>query len=209
MTPAPFLPALITLGQHGTRANPPPRPFQIADKYLGYLKTISVFSTIYVCGMCLVTASAYPPFTEWAKENGNPIPQLMSLVGLLGFVALGAGGIKPVVIVLGAEQFELPKEAAEKDSFFNYFYWRDRPHARPLGRPGLAHADAGPLLLAGPSTSAVWLPSCTLPMLPLTASLTLASGPSTASSRPSLSRPGPSSWGCAPSTPRPAGACLN
>ena len=119
MTPAPFLPALITraltaaLGQHGTRANPPPRPFQIADKYLGYLKTISVFSTIYVFGMCLVTASAYPPFTEWAKENGNPIPQLMSLVGLLGFVALGAGGTKPVVIVLGAEQFELPKEAAE------------------------------------------------------------------------------------------------
>uniref|UniRef100_A0AAV1UX73 Uncharacterized protein n=1 Tax=Peronospora matthiolae TaxID=2874970 RepID=A0AAV1UX73_9STRA len=38
---------------------------------------------------------------------------------------LGLRGIKPNVVVLGADQFDvsIPAQRAEKDSFFNWFYW--------------------------------------------------------------------------------------
>lgn len=47
------------------------------------------------------------------------------MLGLFGGVAFGAGGIKPNVVVLGADQFniKIPEQRAEKDSFFNWFYW--------------------------------------------------------------------------------------
>ena len=63
--------------------------------------------------------SSYPEFVteSWAE--------MVFLVGLFGGIALGAGGIKPNVVVLGADQFDMsqPEQIAEKDRFFNYFYW--------------------------------------------------------------------------------------
>lgn len=47
------------------------------------------------------------------------------MFGLFVGVAFGAGGIKPNVVVLGADQFDLKiaSERKEKESFFNWFYW--------------------------------------------------------------------------------------
>ncbi|KAE9338808.1 hypothetical protein PR003_g11318 [Phytophthora rubi] len=55
-----------------------------------------------------------------------PVSSLpLFMLGLFGGVGFGAGGIKPSVVVLGADQFDvdIPAQRAEKDSFFNWFYW--------------------------------------------------------------------------------------
>ena len=89
----------------------------IADKYLGRFKTIAIFCTLYVAGMVLCVLGAIP---SWASFG-----QYIFFIGLFGGVAMGSGGIKPNVVVLGADQFDLSTEAGrvEKDRFFNYFYW--------------------------------------------------------------------------------------
>ena len=38
-------------------------------------------------------------------------------------VHAGTGGIKPCVSSFGADQFDEEREAKEKSSFFNWFYW--------------------------------------------------------------------------------------
>jgi len=49
------------------------------------------------------------------------------MVGLFGGVAFGAGGIKPNVVVLGADQFDttIPEQRNEKV----YYYLEHLPHA--------------------------------------------------------------------------------
>ena len=54
---------------------------------------------------------------------GGSEPRATALTGLFAGVAIGAGGIKSNVVVLGADQFELPAQKIEQDSFFNLFYW--------------------------------------------------------------------------------------
>ena len=65
--------------------------------------------------MVLCTASAHPDVS----------PPVLFLLGLFLFVAVGSGGIKPNVVVLGADQFDptVPIEKVQMDSYFNYFYW--------------------------------------------------------------------------------------
>jgi dipeptide/tripeptide permease len=89
----------------------------IADKYLGRFKTIAIFCSLYVVGMVMCVLGAIP---SWASFG-----QYIFFIGLFGGVAMGSGGIKPNVVVLGADQFDLTTEAGriEKDRFFNYFYW--------------------------------------------------------------------------------------
>lgn len=89
----------------------------VADKYIGRFKTIGAFCVLYVLGMVLCVLGSVP---EWSSF-GQPL----FFVGLFLGVAVGAGGIKPNVVVLGADQFDLsiPEESKQKDRFFNYFYW--------------------------------------------------------------------------------------
>jgi peptide/histidine transporter 3/4 len=93
----------------------------LADCYWGRFKTILLFCIVYVLGMATCVISSYPPFL-------STYPNLMTwmfLLGLFGGVAVGSGGIKPNVVTLGADQFDVrdPSQNAEKDRFFNYFYW--------------------------------------------------------------------------------------
>jgi len=37
-------------------------------------------------------------------------------------IAFGTGGIKPCVVALGADQFQLPQQKAEMSTFFGLFY---------------------------------------------------------------------------------------
>lgn len=89
----------------------------VADKYLGRFKTIGIFCILYVVGMVLCVLGSVP---DWSGV-GEPL----FFVGLFLGVAVGAGGIKPNVVVLGADQFDLTieDERKQKDRFFNYFYW--------------------------------------------------------------------------------------
>uniref|UniRef100_K3W8L1 Major facilitator superfamily (MFS) profile domain-containing protein n=1 Tax=Globisporangium ultimum (strain ATCC 200006 / CBS 805.95 / DAOM BR144) TaxID=431595 RepID=K3W8L1_GLOUD len=87
----------------------------VADKYLGRFSTIVSFSLLYLAGLALCVVASLP--------NISSMPLFM--LGLFGGVAFGSGGIKPNVVVLGADQFnvDIPEQRAEKDSFFNWFYW--------------------------------------------------------------------------------------
>ena len=68
---------------------------------------------------CII--SSYPPFLE---SYPNVVTWTF-LLGLFGGVAVGSGGIKPNVVTLGADQFDIrdPSQNVEKERFFNYFYW--------------------------------------------------------------------------------------
>nr|CCA20815.1 Protondependent Oligopeptide Transporter (POT) Family putative [Albugo laibachii Nc14] len=89
----------------------------IADRHLGRFYTIILFSSVYLVGLLLCVYGA------WPSESNAAI--WIFMIGLFVGVAFGAGGIKPNVVVLGADQFDLKiaSERKEKESFFNWFYW--------------------------------------------------------------------------------------
>ena len=93
----------------------------VADVHLGRFQTIAWFCALYIIGLALTTAGAWPTI------GPNAIPEdlalTLAMVGLFGCVTVGAGGIKSNVVVLGADQFQLPEQAKEQESFFNFFYW--------------------------------------------------------------------------------------
>ena len=93
----------------------------LADCYWGRFKTIFLFCIVYVLGMATCVISSYPPFLE----KYQTLVSWTFLIGLFGGVAVGSGGIKPNVVTLGADQFDVmdPSQNAEKERFFNYFYW--------------------------------------------------------------------------------------
>lgn len=74
----------------------------LADQYLGRLKTILCASGLYLAGLVVLVASSMPA----ARENGLAVAGLMLTMLLLG---AGAGGIKPNVNALLAEQYIEPK----------------------------------------------------------------------------------------------------
>ncbi|TDH66052.1 hypothetical protein CCR75_007128 [Bremia lactucae] len=87
----------------------------VADRYLGRFSTIVLFCSLYIAGLALCVFASLPRVSS--------LPLFM--IGLFAGVGVGAGGIKPNVVVLGADQFDvnIPAQRVEKDSFFNWFYW--------------------------------------------------------------------------------------
>lgn len=88
----------------------------VADVHWGRYRTILFFCCWYACGMLLCTIGGLP-------ELPDSMRSALFILGLFLGVALGAGGIKSNVVVLGADQFVLPDQKAEQDAFFNWFYW--------------------------------------------------------------------------------------
>ncbi|KAL1511274.1 hypothetical protein AB1Y20_006082 [Prymnesium parvum] len=115
----------------------------VADVYLGRYQTILVFCGVYITGLLLTTLSAWPTETVRPHTNrslldfsandstagdapfyvSSTVSHSLALIGVFFGVSLGSGGIKSNVVVLGADQFELPQQAAEQAAFFNWFYW--------------------------------------------------------------------------------------
>jgi peptide/histidine transporter 3/4 len=97
----------------------------VADKYLGRYRTILWFSGLYVVGMFLCTYAALPSVLGDDPDSASQESIVIFFVALFCGVAFGSGGIKPNVVVLGAEQFDTskPDEVLQQQSFFNYFYW--------------------------------------------------------------------------------------
>jgi len=86
----------------------------IADQLLGRFKTIVYISMIYVLGHLLKTLAAIPTL-------GIP-PLEFSLIGL-ALIAIGTGGIKPCVSAFGGDQFKLPEQERQLQTFFSVFYF--------------------------------------------------------------------------------------
>ena len=74
----------------------------VADQYLGRLGTILHASGFYMAGLVVLVTSSLPA----VRENGLAVVGLLLAMLLLG---TGAGGIKPNVSALIAEQYIEPK----------------------------------------------------------------------------------------------------
>ena len=83
-----------------------------ADTWLGSFMTILVFSGLYMVGLALLSVSAVP-------NIGVP---WMVYLSLYGFIALGAGGIKSCVNILGGAQYHPEIHVKEITRFFTFFY---------------------------------------------------------------------------------------
>ena len=83
----------------------------IADTYLGRYRTIILFCSLYLFGLILVVVGCIP-----GQVSGTLIFTAMYII------ALAAGGIKPNVSTMGADQFDdrFSQDRKEKESFFNW-----------------------------------------------------------------------------------------
>eukprot|EP00462_Mataza_sp_D1_P018959 CAMPEP_0175132628 /NCGR_PEP_ID=MMETSP0087-20121206/7173_1 /TAXON_ID=136419 /ORGANISM="Unknown Unknown, Strain D1" /LENGTH=505 /DNA_ID=CAMNT_0016414989 /DNA_START=189 /DNA_END=1706 /DNA_ORIENTATION=- len=86
----------------------------LADAYIGRYRAIIYFSIVFLVGLIGITLSSQ----EKLLSSGIFFFSLY-------VVALGTGGIKPNVSTFGADQFDdqNPVEAAQKEGFFNWFYF--------------------------------------------------------------------------------------
>jgi len=89
----------------------------LADQFFGKYKTIFWISLIYVLGHALKTAAAIPLFYEAGFDQ-----VWFSLIGLF-LIAVGTGGIKPCVAAFGGDQFKLPEQQRQLQTFFSIFYF--------------------------------------------------------------------------------------
>ncbi|KMT18883.1 hypothetical protein BVRB_2g029840 [Beta vulgaris subsp. vulgaris] len=98
----------------------------IADAYLGRYWTFTISSLIYVLGMVLLTIvvslkSLKPSCTNETCNNSFSL-QIGLFYTSLYIIALGAGGTKPNISTLGADQFD-DFDAHEKELKVSFFNW--------------------------------------------------------------------------------------
>jgi len=94
----------------------------LADSYIGKFKTIFYVSIIYGIGQLVVTLASVGN-TEDGNQGISGLPtQALILTGLF-LVGVGTGGIKPCVATFGGEQFKLPEQKQQCETFFSIFYW--------------------------------------------------------------------------------------
>uniref|UniRef100_A0A336KPU9 Oligopeptide transporter 1 n=2 Tax=Culicoides sonorensis TaxID=179676 RepID=A0A336KPU9_CULSO len=86
----------------------------LADSWLGKFKTITYLSIVYAVGSAVIAVGAIPTL-------GLPA-SVMTVIGLL-LIAVGTGGIKPCVSAFGGDQFKLPQQARQLETFFSLFYF--------------------------------------------------------------------------------------
>ncbi|XP_040987568.1 protein NRT1/ PTR FAMILY 2.11-like [Juglans microcarpa x Juglans regia] len=105
----------------------------LCDTYFGRYKTLGFASVASFLGMLVLTFTAgiaklHPPHCETEEPGGchGPTPwQLAFLLGGLGFLVVGAGGIRPCNLAFGADQFNPNTESGKRgiSSFFNWYYF--------------------------------------------------------------------------------------
>ncbi|KAJ4884279.1 Protein NRT1/ PTR FAMILY 2.13 [Raphanus sativus] len=104
----------------------------ISDAYVGRFKTIAFASFATLLGLLTVTLTASVPQLHPATCNSkDPVScsgpnklQFGTLLLGLGFLSIGAGGIRPCSIPFGVDQFDQRTEEGVKGvaSFFNWYY---------------------------------------------------------------------------------------
>ncbi|XP_050223083.1 protein NRT1/ PTR FAMILY 2.11-like [Mercurialis annua] len=104
----------------------------ISDTYLGRYTTLAIASICSFMGMIVLTLTAgipslHPPKCP-ATEADSCVTasggQMGFLILALGFLILGAGGIRPCNLAFGADQFNPNTESGKRgiNSFFNWYY---------------------------------------------------------------------------------------
>lgn len=84
----------------------------IGDSFLGIYKTILAFSAVYMAGLVLLDITAIEGLDQlW-----------MVYLSLYGLLAIGAGGIKSCVSVLGGQQYSPVEQKDMLTTFFTMFY---------------------------------------------------------------------------------------
>ncbi|KAG9154743.1 hypothetical protein Leryth_014250, partial [Lithospermum erythrorhizon] len=105
----------------------------LSDTYFGRYKTVGVASFSTFMGLFALTLTAaitklHPPKCEshdGSDCDGPTAGQLTFLITCFGFLAVGAGGIRPCNMTFGADQFDPNTDSGRKglNSFFNWYYF--------------------------------------------------------------------------------------
>ncbi|KAG6556128.1 hypothetical protein Mapa_002069 [Marchantia paleacea] len=105
----------------------------IADSFLGKFWTVTISSLILLSGLTLLTLSVALPSLRPDKcdqsisSSCQPASdrEMTPIYIALYLVALGSGGVKPSISVLGADQFDdtIPDEKLQGTHFFNWFFY--------------------------------------------------------------------------------------
>lgn len=86
----------------------------LGDRFLGRYCTVVLLSILYVAGVAAVA---------WSTEPDVDSKALFFAGAFLG-VAVGTGGIKPIVCNFGADQVgDAPGMERARERFFSYYYW--------------------------------------------------------------------------------------
>jgi len=85
----------------------------LGDCFLGRFQTIACLSCLYALGTFAVALSTHPAVSS----------QSLFFLGSFAGIAVGTGGIKPLVCNFGADQIVGEDAAKSKERFFSFFYW--------------------------------------------------------------------------------------
>lgn len=85
----------------------------LGDRFIGRYATIACLASLYVAGAFVLAISTNPRVND---------PTLFFVGSFLG-IAVGTGGIKPIVCNFGADQIVGEGMDKAKERFFSYFYW--------------------------------------------------------------------------------------
>ena len=86
----------------------------LSDQFIGKFKTIVYLSLVYIIGHCVKTVASLTSFPSIPGKE-------LTFIGLT-LIALGTGGIKPCVAAFAGDQFVLPDQSRQLQSFFSIFY---------------------------------------------------------------------------------------
>ncbi|XP_077211844.1 protein NRT1/ PTR FAMILY 2.11-like [Tasmannia lanceolata] len=105
----------------------------LSDSYLGRFKTLGFASVCTLTGMFFITLTAaipklHPPHCSTAEIGhcvGATPGQSVFLLSGLGFIIIGAGGIRSCNLAFGADQFNPKTESGKRgiNSFFNWYFF--------------------------------------------------------------------------------------
>jgi len=85
----------------------------LSDQFLGKFNTIVSLSMVYVVGHIIKTVGSVTSYDMPHRE--------LCIIGLV-IIAIGTGGIKPCVAAFAGDQFVLPGQERQLQSFFSIFY---------------------------------------------------------------------------------------
>ena len=86
----------------------------ISDQFVGKFNTIVSLSIVYVVGHIIKTVGSVTSYDTIPHEE-------LCILGLV-IIAIGTGGIKPCVAAFAGDQFVLPEQDRQVQSFFSIFY---------------------------------------------------------------------------------------
>nr|AAN60304.1 unknown [Arabidopsis thaliana] len=103
----------------------------LCDTYFGRYKTLSVaVIACFLGSFVILLTAAIPSLHPVACGNkisceGPSVGQILFLLMGLGFLVVGAGGIRPCNLAFGADQFNPKSESGKKgiNSFFNWYFF--------------------------------------------------------------------------------------